>query len=248
MENNVCQKCQGTGWILEESGSGTVAKRCTCFVDRKSQIIFDQANIPLRYKNCTFENFEVHNNSHKDALKVSKKFFEDYPVLKCGLLFQGPCGVGKTHLAVAIINELIEKKRIECYFYDFRALIRDIQKSFDRESPLKESDLLGPVFQKDVLVLDELGAKRTSDWVDETIFYIINKRYNNKKLTIFTSNYIDSDEEEEDNKVGRFKDSEESLLTRIGVRLRSRIYEMCKIVNMWGKDYRRNVKQETYRF
>lgn len=250
----ICAECQGTGWILRESASRTTAQRCKCFLERKNQILLEQANIPRRYYGCTFQNFEIHNDSHRDALKIAKKFVKNYPVQDVGLLFQGPCGVGKTHLAVAVIQELMQRKSTACYFCDFRELIKNIQSSYIPESSLTESDLLEPIFQKDVLILDELGAKRTTAWVEETVFYIINNRYNNKKLTIFTSNYIDSGEEDEDTRDSRWKRSEDnkkgedSLVDRIGIRLRSRIYEMCKIVNMGGDDYRKLVKQAGYRF
>jgi len=248
MPEKTCQECQGTGWVLVESNAETVAKRCKCFHERKNQILFDQANIPRRYRECTFKNFEIHNDSHRDALKITKKFVKNFPVQDIGLLFLGPCGVGKTHLAVATIHELIEKKSIHCYFCDFRELIRNIQSTFTPDSSLTESDLLAPIFQKDVLVLDELGAKRTTAWVEETVFYIINNRYNNKKLTVFTSNYPDNEEDEEDTRDSFFKKGSETLVDRIGIRLRSRLYEMCKIVEMWGKDYRKEIKQAGYRF
>jgi DNA replication protein DnaC len=102
-------------------------------------------------------------------------------------------------------------------------------------------------------VLDELGAKRSSAWVEETIFYIINHRYNHKKLTIFTSNYLDIGDEE-DTRQSYFKKSDftkkgdDTLVDRIGIRLRSRIYEMCKVVEIWGEDYRKMAKQAGYRF
>jgi DNA replication protein DnaC len=248
MPETTCLECQGTGWVLVKSGPGTAAKRCKCFQERKNQILFDQAKIPRRYRDCSFKNFEIHNDSHKDALKIAKKFIKNYPVQDVGLLFLGPCGVGKTHLAVATINELLHKKGIPCYFCDFRELIRSIQSTYSQDSALTELDVLSPIFQKDVLVLDELGAKRTTAWVEETVFYIINNRYNNKKLTIFTSNYPDTEEEEEDNREAYFKKGKETLMDRIGIRLRSRLYEMCKIVNMDGDDYRKKIKQASYRF
>jgi DNA replication protein DnaC len=248
MPETSCSLCQGTGWVLEESSTGTTAKRCKCFNERKSQILFEQARIPRRYRDCTFKNFEIHNDSLRDGLKIAKKFVKNYPVQDIGLLFLGPCGVGKTHLAVAIVQELIHERNIPCYFYDFRELIRDIQKTYTPESPLTESEILSPIFQKDVLVLDELGAKRTTAWVEETVFYIINSRYNNKKPTIFTSNYLDSEEEEEDTRDSFYKKSGDSLVDRIGVRLRSRLYEMCKIVDITGDDYRQKIKQAGYRF
>lgn len=248
MAEVVCSECQGTGWILEESKGRAVAKRCKCFKEQKNQVLIEQAHIPRRYENCTFDNFEIHDSSHRHALKISKQFVKNYPVQDVGLLFLGPCGVGKTHLAVAIVQELIRKKNVPCYFCDFRELIRDIQSTYTPDSSLSEVDVLAPIFQKDVLVLDELGAKRTTAWVDETVFYIVNNRYNNKKLTIFTSNYLDREEDEEDTRDSFYKKKEDSLVDRIGIRLRSRLYEMCKVVEMGGKDYRKEIKQGSYRF
>ena len=248
MPETICSECQGTGWVLVESEPGTAARRCKCYLERKNQLLLEQANIPRRYRNCTFQNFEIHNDSHKDALKISNKFVKNCPVQDVGLLFLGPCGVGKTHLAVATIQELIHKKEVPCYFCDFRELIRNIQGSYSPDSALTEVDILSPIFQSEVLVLDELGAKRTTAWVEETVFYIINNRYNNKRLTIFTSNYPDCDEDEEDPRDPYFKKGNDTLVDRIGVRLRSRLYEMCKIVRMEGDDYRKKIKQAGYRF
>ncbi len=247
MAEKTCPKCEGTGWVLVEAEGKQVARRCACFYERQVQTLWEQARIPRRYEHCSLENFEVHNDSHRDALKISKKFVKNYPAQEVGLLFIGPCGVGKTHLAVAILRELIEKKHVPCSFYDFRELIRDIQSTFTPDSNLTESEVLAPVFEHEVLVLDELGAKRTTAWVEETVFYIINQRYNQKKLTIFTSNYLDT-EEEEDTRDSFYKKSGDTLVDRIGVRLRSRLYEMCKIVEMWGEDYRKIAKQAGYRF
>jgi len=263
-QQGVCERCLGTGWVLEDAGGSKVARRCVCFSDRRRQVLLEQANIPRRYQSCHFENFKVLNDDQKDALKISKKFVENYPVQDVGLLFMGPCGVGKTHLAVAILQELILKKDARCIFYDFRELIREIQSTFTADSTLTESDVLGPVFQSEVLVLDELGAKRTSAWVEETVFYIINSRYNNKKVTIFTTNYLDPDKlssQEEDRRDPYWQkkmgggtgskaesDKGETLVDRIGVRLRSRIYEMCKVVEISGEDFRIAIKQAGYRF
>ena len=248
MAEKVCPICQGTGWILEESVHQSVAKRCKCYDEQQRQILLEQGDIPKRYSNCTLKNFEIHDPSHRDALKISKQFVKNYPIQDVGLLFIGPCGVGKTHLAVAICRELIEKKNVRCYFYDFRELIKEIQSTYSPDSLITESEVLAPVFQSEVLVLDELGAKKTSAWIEEMIFYIINYRYNHKKLTIFTSNYLDIEGEEEDTRDSFYKKKEDSLVDRIGVRLRSRLYEMCKIVEMWGNDYRKNIKQASYRF
>ena len=248
MADKICPFCQETGWILVEENNQTVARRCKCYKEQKSQIILEQANIPRRYINCTLKNFESHNSSHGDALKISKQFIKNYPVQEVGLLFIGPCGVGKTHLAVAICRELIETKNVHSYFCDFRELIKEIQSTYSPDSIQSETDVLAPIFQSEVLILDELGAKRTSAWIEEMVFYIINQRYNKKKLTVFTSNYLDSEEDEEDKRDSYYKKGEDTLVDRIGVRLRSRLYEMCKVVEIWGDDYRKKIKQAGYRF
>jgi len=251
-EKPACPECNDTGWVVDQKEGKRLARRCACFAARKARTLLDQARIPRRYQNCTLANFEVHNESHGDALKIARQFVKNYPVQDIGLLFLGPCGVGKTHLAVAILRELMASKKAACLFYDFRDLIWGIQNTFSADSDISGSEVLAPVFESQVLVLDELGAKRSSAWVEETIFYIINHRYNNKRLTIFTSNYLDT-EEDEDKRQPMFRDKgpasqEESLVSRIGVRLRSRIYEMCKVVEMTGPDYRTKIKQASYRF
>ena len=139
----------------------------------------------------------------------------------------GPCGVGKTHLAVATLRALVDKG-IRCLFYDFRDLLKEIQDSYNPVSQATELRVLEPVYQADVLVLDELGASKPTDWVRDTMTQIINTRYNDRKVTIFTTNYLDDPE----------LSTEETLTDRVGVRLRSRLYEMCKVVKIKGADYR----------
>jgi DNA replication protein DnaC len=247
-----CALCENTGWVVREHEGRRVAARCSCYETRKNVALLERAKIPKRYQNCTLANYEVHNDSHRDALKIARQFVKNYPVQDVGLLFIGPCGVGKTHLVTAMLRELVTAKNVPCLFIDFRDLIRDIQNSYTPDSGASESDILAPVFESRVLALDELGAKRPSPWVEETVFYIINHRYNQRKLTIFTSNFLDTSDEVDARqpmfKKSEFAPKDESLVDRIGVRLRSRIYEMCKVVSIEGQDYRRMAKQASYRF
>ncbi|HSD47271.1 MAG TPA: ATP-binding protein, partial [Pyrinomonadaceae bacterium] len=140
-----------------------------------------------------------------------------------GLLFIGPAGVGKTHLAVSILRHLIDKG-FAGLFYEFGSLLKEIQDSYNPISKSSELKVLAPVFQADVLVLDELGATVPTEWVRDTMYQIINKRYNDNKLTIFTTNYQDKNKELEE---------------RITYRLRSRLFEMCTNIVIDGEDYRR---------
>ena len=119
---------------------------------------------------------------------------EEYPVESTGLLLIGPVGVGKTHLAVGIIRELIQQKGIGCLFYDYRELLKEIQNSYNPSVSATELSILRPVFEAEVLVLDELGAVKPTDWVWDTVSHILNTRYNDKRTTIITTNYPDEAE------------------------------------------------------
>ncbi len=178
---------------------------------------------------CSFDNFEPLQPSLYRALMNARKFVDEYPLVDVGLLFLGSCGVGKTHLAVSALKELI-KKGIPGLFYDFRDLLKEIQDSYNPNTHTSELKILTPIFDAEVLVLDELGASKPTEWVQETITHIINKRYNDKKVTIFTSNYLDMP-------IGTAYG--ETLTERVGVRLRSRLYEMCRRILIEGDDYRK---------
>lgn len=244
-----CPHCSDTGWVVSRETGSPLARRCACLDERLVPDLLLKSRLPRRYRDCTFDSYQPQDKSQVDALKLSRQFAEQFPGGRtAGLLFIGSCGVGKTHLAAAILNELIRSKRLDGVFYDFRDLIRDIQSTFGGGSDVSESDILAPVFGSPLLVLDELGAKRSTDWVEETIFYIINQRYNQNRTTIFTSNYPDAAEKEiEPVPWGRTPQvrREEALVDRIGHRLLSRIYEMCRLVEISGPDYRR-VKQAGY--
>jgi DNA replication protein DnaC len=89
-------------------------------------------------------------------------------------------------------------------------------------------DVLRPVIEADLLVLDDLGAEKTSEWVEETLNLIVNSRYSEKRVTVFTSNYDDNPDSTDP----------DSLLFRIGFRMRSRLHEMCEFLYLDGADYR----------
>jgi DNA replication protein DnaC len=189
------------------------------------------ARIPRRYEKCSFANFVSEPGTSQDeALLQAHKLAREYPAVDRGLIFMGPAGIGKTHLAVSIIRDLTEKG-FASVFCEFGSLLKEIQDSYNPVSKSSELKVLAPVFEADVLVLDELGATVPTDWVRDTMYQIINRRYNDNKLTIFTTNYLDKPRSEK----------EQVLEDRIGTRLRSRLYEMCKIVVMDGEDYRKQL-------
>ena len=221
----VCADCFGTGTKIDPVKG---AMPCPCQRPDRYKRLLVAARIPPRYSRCSFESFKCARGSSQDnALLVSQRLVDEFPADR-GLLFMGPTGVGKTHLAVSIIRRLIEKG-VPGIFCEFGSLLKEIQGSYNPISKSSELKVLAPVYETDVLVLDELGATIPTDWVRDTMYQIINKRYNDRKLTILTTNYSDA----------RDSDREQTLEDRIGTRLRSRLYEMCTKVVMDGGDYRR---------
>jgi DNA replication protein DnaC len=224
-----CPECGGTGWELVE---GKGVRPCRCKREARADLLLQQSRIPSRFASCSFENFDPRCPSLHRAMMTTRKFVEEYPLVDVGLLYLGSCGVGKTHLAVSLLKELI-KKGIPGLFYDFRDLLKEIQDSYNPNTRNSELKILAPVFEAEVLVLDELGASKPTEWVQETMTHIINKRYNERKVTVFTSNYLDIS-------IGSAYD--ETLTDRVGVRLRSRLHEMCRLIPMDADDYRDLIK------
>jgi DNA replication protein DnaC len=261
-ESAACELCSGTGWrmVRGERKGRTVeeATRCDCVLQVQGERLLEAARIPRRYRDCELSNFD-HDGQFQSlarAYLAAQRFVQQFPLETegAGLLLTGPIGCGKTHLAVGIAKELISQKAAGCLFYDYRELLKQIQNSYNSSVQATEMEVLRPVFDAEVLLLDELGAAKPTDWVWDTVSHILNTRYNDKRTTILTTNYNDFPPLLELERTAKTPEEmaalavrEETLGDRIGERMRSRLHEMCRVVRIEGADYRMKYKSASLR-
>jgi len=240
LEPAACEACGGTGFAIIQKDGGSLARLCACRSrlsgDGARAALLEAARIPKRYAECDFDNYAAYGDhalSLASAKSMALRYADEYPLSDRGLLFMGPPGVGKTHLAVAILRRLVTCKGVPAVFFDVQDLLRQLQATFDRQSGLTQLELLQPVLTSEVVVLDDIGGRQFSPWVEETLAHIVTTRYNERRATIVTTNYLD---EPPDPRTPALHD-------RIGVRVRSRLHEMCHLVLLQAGDFRSTIKR-----
>jgi len=257
----ICIVCEGSGLRIVQEGGRQVARPCECRIERRTARMLERAHIPRRYEHCSLDSFETGfggaDRTLRGAHLRARKFVEEYPVETAGtgLLLTGSIGVGKTHLAVGILKELIQERGVQGLFCDYRELLKEVQNSYNQSVSATELEVLRPVFEAEVLVLDELGASKPSEWVWDTVAHILNSRYNDRRTTIITTNYpnegslLSAPPKRGGSANSRDLENGTKDLTlgdRIGDRMWSRLQEMCVVIEMQGEDFRQKVKRASF--
>jgi DNA replication protein DnaC len=223
-----CPLCSDTYWKpVVVDGIETVV-RCGCWRDDVTARLLREARVPPRFARAELDNFEHDMDTQRAAWRKATAFVEAFPVVDRGLLLYGPHGVGKTHLAIGVLKACVRQKGARAFFFETRELLRLVRDTYNRTVDETEMGVLQPLLDADLLVLDDLGAERTSEWVQETLGLVVNSRYNARRPTLFTSNLVDVP----DNTDPR------SFIFQLGARTRSRLIEMCDWVEIQGADVR----------
>jgi DNA replication protein DnaC len=245
---SICPKCGGVGFVIVEGANISGAKPCDCRATGRAVRLEGRAAIPPLYANASFDNFSIPGVENPVArreltgvLLTVKNFVRDFKnEARPGLLLIGEPGTGKTHLAVAALRQIVEKG-FEGLFCDYQTLLNSIKAGYDPASGSSDKEAYRTALESEVLLLDDLGAHRVTDWVEDTVTSIITYRCNNRKPLIATTNLPDADAGSsvmDRSALGR-PEYRTTLGDRIGARGRSRLFEMCTVVRMpLVEDYR----------
>ena len=216
-----CELCQGTKWV-EVPGDGiTLMKRCACLQREIARARLAAAMIPRRYEHCSLDNLLTYGNPGlKRAVERSRRFIDEFPDVDRSLLLTGPSGIGKTHIAVAILRQLAVEKHVRGFYDNARRLLSTVRLGHDPANGRSEEHVMNTLTDAELLVLDDLGAGWTINGAHEVMAFIIGARHEERLPTIFTSNH-------------QFR--AQGRVQEIGNDTYSRLREMCEIRVRWTR-------------
>ena len=229
---------------------------CECRALRVQRSVVENANIPYDYQNCTFDTFLASDSAQRAHLLLGKNYVRDFPISPAnglpGLMLIGNTGTGKTHLAVAILNGLLARG-FDGIFMGWLNFLDHVKSTYDRTRRGDQFDYEAKHLARDatVLVLDDLGASKYSEHDEQLVTTLLTERCNQRRATIITTNVKDVVLNNVVDPVLAYSRAinpdqyaKHTLEEMIGVRSRSRIAQMCKVVSMDGQDYRRIIEKE----
>ncbi len=230
-----CEKCGGTGFIIIERDGISGADPCDCVPAVNTADLETAANIPPHYQSASFDNFSAFNEQYQFVMVKLAAYVREFPtgLKKPGLLFIGGTGTGKTHLAVAVLRKLMVKG-FQGLFFDYMNLLARIRAGWNEQANAADREAYQACLDADVLLLDDVGSHRVSEFVEDTITGVVTYRCNHDKPLIVTTNIADPDAGFNllQRSASGKTEYQTSLADRIGPRARSRLFEMCEIIRM----------------
>ena len=214
--------CDGTGFVVDEETR--VARPCRCRPQRveRRRARSLSAVIPKKYRGVSFDRPPVTDLPAPVVQRV-KRFVRDIDAnldAGRGLWFEGDVGTGKTTLAMLVSQAALDAGR-SVAIYSLPRLLAEIRATFEDDSDGSYVDFLDRLALVDLLQIDDVGAERSSEWVLEQLYAIVNARYEDERSVVITTNL-----------------DREEIETQIGKRTVSRLKEMCDPVHLYGRDER----------
>ena len=248
-EVNGCDKCDGMMWVPSVDDQGrTYAKPCDCLEEGRVNRYLRAAKIPDSFAHVELDNYETDflgcTARQKQAVFMVRKFAQKTVAEtgSAGIILTGNCGSGKTHLAVGLLKHLMREQRRTGIFYASSRLLEVIKSTYDRDD-LNEWDVMEPVVTRNILVLDDLGSGRLTEYVQEKIAYILGERYDRKLTTIITTNYVFAEPTQTPEAIASGQQKKLTLGDCVGDRAFSRLQEMCLVVPVEGPDFRATIRK-----
>lgn len=238
-----CKNCFGEHKVYEHNGKITKSVRCYCFEEKLKQEemlkereekfykiveLKNASKVPTRYRDAKFSlcDFDKLNDEFKKFIEeLSKYSLEDVNNGKGYYIFGG-CGIGKTYITACLLDLLISKYQINCYFTTFTDIGNKLKDTFKSKTSIEK--IIKDLSSIPVLFIDDIGSEKLEsngeeNWMQEQIFSIVNKRYNNFRPIVFTSNYS----------------LEELTKKGLNVKISDRIWEMSKkVIQLTGTNFR----------